>query len=98
VPPLAAGAHDIEQAVQQAAHVRGPRPPAGFSRWDERLQQPILIIAQRLAGPKIPNQNTIFRRPHTGLQAGEPPNAVTTAAYTSSSRPAHPFKTGCKDS
>src|SRR5215207_1639155 len=73
VPPLAASAHDIEQAIQQAAHVCGPRPPTGFGGRDERLQQPILVIAQRLAGPKIPNQHAILKRPHRSLPAREPP-------------------------
>jgi hypothetical protein len=70
MPPLAAGAHDVEQAVQQSPHVRGPRTPAGLGGWDERLQETELVISQRLTGPEIPNQRAIHRRPHSGLQAG----------------------------
>ncbi len=46
---------------------------ARFSWRNERLDQAVLVITQRLAGPKIPNQNAICRRPHSGLPAGEPP-------------------------
>ncbi len=70
MPPLAAGAHEVEQAVQQAPHIRGPRPPSGFGGWDERLQEPELVIRQRLTGPEIPDQRAIRRRPHDGLRAG----------------------------
>lgn len=68
--PLAAGAHEAEQAVQQAPHVRGPRPPAGLGGWDERLKAPELVIRQGLTGPEIPDQRAIRRRPHDVLQAG----------------------------
>src|SRR5215212_3136168 len=94
VPPLAARAHDIEQSVEQAAHVGCSWPPSRLSGRDERLQQPVLVVAQRLAGAKIPNQNTICRRPHHGLPEESPRNGITTAAHISSSRPIQPFKTG----
>ncbi len=94
MPPLTAGSHDIEQAVQQAPHVRGPRSPAGLGRRDERLDQAILIMAQSLAG-KVAEPSAICRCPHAGLLAGEPQNATITAAQPSSSHPADPFKTGC---
>ena len=78
MPPLAAGAHDIEQAVQQAAHVRGPPPTTGLGSWDQRFEQPILTIAECLAGPVIPNQSPIFGCPHVGLQVGELPTTPST--------------------
>ena len=73
VPPLTAGAHQIEQAVQQVPDVRRARPPAGFGGRDQRLEQPELVICQGLAGAEVPNQGTISGRPHGGLQAGNRP-------------------------
>ena len=52
--PLTPSAHDIEQAVQHLPHIGGPRPTARFRRWDERLDQAVLIIAQGLTGAKVP--------------------------------------------
>ena len=69
--PLTPSAHDIEQAVQHLPHIGGPRPTAGFRRWDERLDQAILIIAQGLTRAKVPNQHSILRGPHRGLQNGQ---------------------------
>ena len=69
--PLASGAHDMEQAVQQAPHVGGPGPPAGLGRGKERLDQAVLVIAQGLTGAKVPNPCTICGRPHRSLQNGE---------------------------
>src|SRR4051794_3877673 len=37
MPPLAAGAHEVEEAIQQVSHVRGPRPSTGPGGRDERL-------------------------------------------------------------
>ena len=68
--PLTPSAHDIEQAVQHSPHIGGPRPTAGFRRWDERLDQAVLIIAQGLTGAVVPNQRSILRCPHRGLQNG----------------------------
>ena len=70
MPPLAAGAHQVEQTVQQAPDIRGPRTPAGPGRRDQRFQQPELVVRQRLAGAEVSNQRAISRRPHGGLQAG----------------------------
>ena len=58
--PLTPRAHDIEQAVQHSPHIGGPRPTAGFRRWDERLDQAVLIIAQGLTRAKVPNQHSIL--------------------------------------
>ena len=66
--PLTPSAHDIDQAVQRSPHIGGPGPTARFRWWDERLDQAVLIIAQRLTGAKVPNQRTILRRPHPSLQ------------------------------
>src|SRR4051794_14388301 len=70
MPPLAAGAHEVEQTIQQLSHVRGPRPSTGLGGRDERLQQAELIVRQRLAGAKVSNQRAVSRRPHRGLQTG----------------------------
>ena len=69
--PLATGAHEIEQAVEQAAHVCGPRPPAGLSWRNERFDQAILVIAQSLARSKVADPSAIRGRPHCGLQTGK---------------------------
>ena len=53
--PLTPGAHDIEQAVQHPPHIGGPGSTAQLRRRDERLDQAVLIIAQGLAGAKVPN-------------------------------------------
>jgi hypothetical protein len=85
--PLAAGAHDVEQAVQQASQIRGSRPTSQFRRRDQRFEQAILIIAERLAGPEVPHQRTILGCPHGGLQKGQslseqPTSASFAAAQT----------------
>jgi hypothetical protein len=82
MPPLAAGAHDVEQPVQQASHVGGSWPAAGLGGRDEGRQQAVLVIAQRLARPESPDQQAVLARPHGGLQAGKPQNALTTVAAT----------------
>ena len=69
--PLAAGAHNIEQAVQELAHVGRARPAAWLRRGDQRLDQAVLFIAQRRAGPEVPHQRTILGCPHSGLQKGQ---------------------------
>ena len=70
MPPLVAGAHEVEEAIQQLSHIRGPRPPTGLGGRDERLQQAKLVVRQGLAGAKIPDQRAISRRPQGGLQTG----------------------------
>src|SRR5215203_3863807 len=70
VPPLAAGAHEVEEAVQQVPHVRASRPPSRPGGRDQRFQKPELIVRQCLAGAEIPDQRAISGRPHGGLQAG----------------------------
>jgi hypothetical protein len=61
MPPLAAGAHEMEQAIEQLSHVRGPRPPTGLAGRDERLQRAELAIAQCLAGAK-PDLNSALEK------------------------------------
>ena len=68
--PLTSSAHDIEQAVQHLPHISRLRPAAAFRRWDERLDQVVLIIAQGLTGAKVPHQRTILGCPHPSLQNG----------------------------
>ena len=55
VAPLATSAHDVEQAIQHAPHVSRAGALATFRRRDERLDQAVLIIAQRLTGAKTSN-------------------------------------------
>jgi hypothetical protein len=53
VPPLAAGAHDVEQTVQQAPHVGGARPATRLGRRDQRLDQPVLLVAEGSARAEV---------------------------------------------
>ena len=95
MPPLAAGTHEVKEAIQQLSHVRGPRPPTGLGGRDKRLQQAELVIRQCLAGAKVANQRAMSRRPHGGLQAGNrpttPPDRPGSARQTS---PLTPLQTG----
>jgi hypothetical protein len=59
VPPLAAGADEIEQAIQQVPGVRRARPSAGLGGRDQRLKQLKLIVRQGLTGTEVPNQRAI---------------------------------------
>src|SRR5215210_3707803 len=54
MPPLAAGAHKIEQTIQQLSHVRGSRPSTGLGQRDKRLQQAELVVRQSWPEPKSP--------------------------------------------
>ena len=90
--PLTAGAHDIEQAVQHLPHIGRPGPSAGFRRRDERLDQAVLIIAQRLTGAKVSNQRTIqasTSQPPSRKLPTTPPNGPGSARQT---RPVTPSK------
>jgi hypothetical protein len=53
VPPLAAGAHDVEQSIQQAPHVGGARPATRLGRRDQRLDQPVLLVAEGSARAEV---------------------------------------------
>jgi len=64
VAPLAAGPYDVEQRIQQSAHVRAARTSAGLRRWEQRLDQAVLVIAQSLTGAVIANQPMVLGRPH----------------------------------
>src|SRR3712207_2757453 len=68
--PLAACPDNVEQAIEQAAHVGGARPTSGLGGWNERLDHAILAITQGLAGSKVADQGAIFGCPHDGLQTG----------------------------
>jgi hypothetical protein len=59
MPPLAAGADEVEQAIQQVPGVRRARPSAGLGGRDQRLEQPKLIVRQGLTGTKVPNQRAV---------------------------------------
>jgi hypothetical protein len=73
MPPLAAGAQKVEQAVQQLSYIRGPRPPTRLGGRDKRLQQAELVIRQCLAGAKIPDQRAISRRSLIAAPLSRPP-------------------------
>ena len=94
MPPLTAGAHKVEEAVQQLSHIRGPRPPTALGGRDERLQQAKLVVPQCLAGAKIPDQRAISRRPHGGLQTGNHLQRRPTGRISPSNQPPHPFANG----
>ena len=78
MPPLAAGAHEVEQPVQQASHIRCPRPSPRLGGRDQRLQNPELIIGQCLAGPEIPDQRAI--REALGARHGIAPETIVAGA------------------
>src|SRR4051794_14833099 len=73
VAPLAAGAHQVEQPVQQAAHVGGARPTARLGGRDHRHEQGVLLVAQALPGAEAPAQRPPPRCPHGVPQGGAPP-------------------------
>ena len=71
--PLAASAHDVEQAIKQMAHVGCSRSTSGLGWGNDRLDQAILVIAQSLTRSKVADPFAIRKRPHFGLQMGKPP-------------------------
>jgi hypothetical protein len=94
MPPLAAGAHEVKEAIQQLSYIRGPRPPTGLGARDKRLQQAELVVRQCLAGAKVSNQQAISRRSLIAARLSRPEccparvtvlSAVSRAAATSGS-------------
>jgi hypothetical protein len=79
VAPLTPGTDNIEQAVQHPAHVRGPGSATRLGRRDERFNQAVLVIAERLTTAKVSNLRTILGRPHRGLQKVNPPSKTDRA-------------------
>src|SRR4051794_37121001 len=71
VAPLAAGAHEIEQAVQHPPHVGGARPAPGLGRRDQRHEEGVLLVAQGLPGAEVADEGPALRCPH-----GPPPGRV----------------------
>jgi hypothetical protein len=92
--PLATSPHEIEQAIQQAAHVCGPRPPAGLGWRNEWLDQAILVIAQSLAGSKVADPSAIRGRPHCGLQTGKVPGVPSARLSSPVKLTSTPFQNG----
>jgi hypothetical protein len=76
MPPLAAGPHEVEQPVQQAPHVGRPRMASGLGSRNERFEQAVLLVAQGLTGPVIPNQRAGLGRPHGGFFPRKPPRTL----------------------
>src|SRR5687768_7172313 len=87
--PPTPSAHNMEQAVQHLPHIGGPRPTAGFRRWDERLDQAVLIIAQGLTGAKVPNQHSIPR-----VSTSRPPEWASLPFQTATDVAVHPRSMG----
>jgi hypothetical protein len=52
-PLAAAGAHEVEQAVQHPPHVGRARPSARLGGRDHRGQQGVLLVAEGLPGTEI---------------------------------------------
>ena len=65
-PPLAAGAQNIHQAVDDFAHVHRPPVAAALPRRDERLRQRPFLVGQvaRIAQLAAVIATPIFIRPH----------------------------------
>jgi site-specific DNA recombinase len=95
VPPLAAGAQHVEQAIQHAPHVRRARAPSGLGRRDQGPQQPPLVVRQRLARPIVSDQRAILGCPHGTLHNKQTTwNAATTVPVTPSNLAHNPFQNG----
>jgi hypothetical protein len=92
--PLATSPHEIEQAIQQAAHVCGPRPPARLGWGNERFDQAILVIAQSLTGSKVADPSAIRGRPHCDLQTGKVLGAASARLSSSVKLTSIPFQNG----
>src|SRR5919199_1872968 len=71
VAPLAARAHEVEQPVEEAAHVRGTRPAAGLRRRDQGHQKGVPLVAEGLPGAEVADQ-----RPGLGCPHGPPPGRI----------------------
>ena len=90
VPPLAAGAHEIEEAVQQVPQVRAPRPPSRPGGRDQRFQEPELIVRHACPEPKSPT-NARSVNVHMAVSSQETACNVARRARISPSRqPRHP--------
>ena len=76
MPPLAAGPHEVEQPIQQAPHVGRSRMASGLGGWDKRFEQAVLLVAQGLTGPVVPNQRASLGRPHGGFFLGKLPRTL----------------------
>jgi hypothetical protein len=96
VPPLAAGAQEVEQAVRQPAHVGRPRTASGLGGRDQRLQQAELVGHRsglgraRTPRPKRDSRASTWRPP--GRET--PWNVARIDPVSPSRRPRHPPKTG----
>ena len=83
--PLTARAQEVEQPVEPPPHVGGPRPPAArLGRGDQRLDEAILLIAQRLAGAEVADQRTVLGCPHRGAASRERNRPLPTATAANS--------------
>ena len=80
VAPLAAGAHEVEQAVQHPPHVGRARPAVRrLGGRDDRGQQGVLLVAEGLPGTEIADQRpagsplSTWRASRKGCSPPEPP-------------------------
>jgi hypothetical protein len=64
VAPLTAGSHEVEQAVQPPPYVGRARPTAGLGGRDQRREQGVLLIAERLPGTEVADKGPVLRCPH----------------------------------
>src|SRR3954471_22752174 len=65
VAPLAAGSHEVEQAVHQPPHVGRARPAAGLGGRDQGREQGVLLVAERLPRAKVADKDPALRCPHS---------------------------------
>src|SRR5687767_15356886 len=73
MPPLAAGADEVEQAVEHPPYVRRPGPAARLGRRDERLDQVVPLIAEGSATPQVSHRGAFLGRPHRRSPSGGSP-------------------------
>ena len=83
--PLAAGAHEVEQAVQHPPHVGRARPAVRPAwRADHRGQQGVPLVAEGLPGTDIADQRPALRCPH-----GVPPEGLLPSRTADATAPPH---------
>ena len=93
MPRLTAGAHKVEQPVEQDAYVVVRGRPQGCGR-DQRLDQAKLVIRQCWPEPKSPT-NTRSAGAHMMVSRQKTScNAIRTPAISTSFQARHPLSNG----